>query len=129
MAAYGPFVSRAEALSEFYAVAGRPLLISEFSIRAADSGLPNSWPPIYPTYETQADRAEAYERIVEEWQGAGYVVGQHWFSYTDDPPGGRFDGEDSNFGLVDNNDDPWQLLVDRMALVHARAPHHHYVAP
>jgi hypothetical protein len=35
----------------------------------------------------------------------------HWFQYADEPPGGRADGEDYNFGLVDVDDRPYEGLV------------------
>ena len=36
----------------------------------------------------------------------------HWFQYYDHPKGGRPDGEDYDFGLVDINDRPYRRLVD-----------------
>ena len=110
--------------SDLYAeVSGLPVLITEFSFRAADSGLPNGYPPIYPVLDTQQERADAFEAYVEECYRHPWIVGHHWFEWVDQPAGGRFDGEDNNFGLVDIHDDPWQVLVDRMTTVHARAPH------
>lgn len=101
----------------------RPILVSEYSFRAADSGLANSWPPIYPTYATQQERADAYADFVETlYRSAPWVVGDDWFEYTDEPAGGRFDGEDSNFGVVSTSDVPYTTLVERMAAGHAEAP-------
>jgi agarase len=45
------------------------------------------------------------------------MVGYHWFEYTDEPAEGRFDGENSNYGLVDINDNPWTILVEKMTVV------------
>ena len=42
------------------------------------------------------------------------VIGTHWFQYYDHPKGGRPDGEDYDFGLVDTNDRPYER-VDRGA--------------
>ncbi len=108
------------ALSEFFEEAGRPLLITEFGFRAADSGLKNSWPPIYPTLDTQLERADRLEAYVERVFEAPYLIGYHWFEYVDQPPTGRFDGEDNNWGLVDVNDDPYAPVVERSALVNRR---------
>ena len=47
-----------------------------------------------------------------------WVVGQHWFEHADEPPAGRFDGEDSNFGLVDNDDEPYPLLTAVSKVMH-----------
>lgn len=38
----------------------------------------------------------------------------------DEPATGRFDGEDSNFGPVNERDVPYLPLVNRMALVNPR---------
>lgn len=93
------------------AIAGKPILISEWSYRAADSGLPNTFPPLFPTLETQAQRAAMYEKYVQELLDTPWVVGQHWFEHADEPAAGRFDGEDSNFGLVTERDEPYPLMT------------------
>lgn len=121
--AFGPSVSIDNQLLEYHELTGLPLMITEFSFRADDSGLPNYWPPIYPDLDTQTDRADAYEEYVTTCFETPYIIGHHWFEYFDDPPGGRFDGEDSNFGIVDNNDNPWEILTDRMTQVNSQSPH------
>jgi hypothetical protein len=108
------------ALQEYFEVSGRPLLITEFGFRAADSGLPNSWPPIYPTLETQLERADRLEAYAERVFEAPYLIGYHWFEFADQPPAGRFDGEDNNWGLVDINDDAYAPIVERSAVVNRR---------
>ena len=121
---WGPFVSRTPDLGEFYRCTRRPIMIAEYSFRAADAGVPNSWPPIFPVYATQQNRTEAYAAYVEQLHRAPWVVGDFWFEYTDEPAGGRFDHEDSNFGVVATTDAAWQTLVDRMTAVHAESPDH-----
>ena len=93
------------------AILDKPIIISEWSYRAADSGLPNTWPPLFPTLATQAQRAAAYEKYVTTLLQTKWVVGQHWFEHADEPPAGRFDGEDSNFGLVNGADEPYPQLT------------------
>jgi agarase len=117
----GPFVPMDATLSKFHALSGLPVILSEYGFRAADAGLPNSWPPIYVTYATQTDRANAWAAQAEALYASPWIVGDHWFEYVDEPPGGRSDGEDDNWGLVSNDDTPWQVLVDRMTAVHAEA--------
>lgn len=101
---------------------GKPILVTEFGFRADDAGLPNSWPPIYPTYEDQQARAEAFEDYVRSAQDAPWIVGAHWFAWVDQPLDGRFDGEDNNWGLVSEEDLPYELLVERTALVFGSHP-------
>src|SRR4030095_4867522 len=57
--------------------------------------------------------------------GEPTIVGAHWFQYYDHPRGGRDDGEDYNFGLVDIADCPYEPLVSTFTRVHAArgAPH------
>jgi hypothetical protein len=121
---WGPFVHRTPNLGEFYRFTHRPIMVAEYSFRAADAGVPNSWPPIFPIYASQQDRADAYAAYVEKLHRAPWMVGDFWFEYTDEPPGGRFDHEDSNFGVVATTDVPWQTLAERMTLVHAQSPDH-----
>lgn len=121
-AAWGPFTPVDPSLTRFHDLSGLPVLVTEYSFRGADSGLPNTWPPIYLTAPTQEARADLWQAKVEGLYGTPWIVGDHWFEWADQPPGGRFDGEDDNFGLVSNGDDPWGPLVDRMTALHATAP-------
>lgn len=121
-ATWGPFVRRTPSLSEYYRYTRLPIMVAEYSFRAADAGVPNSWPPIFPILATQQERADAYAAYIEPLHQAPWIVGDFWFEYTDEPAGGRFDHEDSNFGVVTTTDVPWQVLVDRMTAVHAQSP-------
>ena len=100
------------------AILHKPILVSEWSYRSADSGLPNTWPPLFPVLATQAQRAAAYETFTQSLLGTSWVVGQHWFEHSDEPPAGRGDGENSNFGLVDLHDRPYEPLVDASRTMH-----------
>lgn len=118
------WVDPKDMLKEFYELTQKPILISEFSFRAYDSGLPNTYPYdwFFLTLQTQDDRANYFERYAREAFATKYVIGYHWFCYQDEPPEGRFDGENSNVGLVSNTDEPWEPLVERMAKVNADWP-------
>jgi len=99
---------------------GLPVIITEFSFKARDSGLPNTKGAGTPL-ATQEDRAERFEKYVAKLLSEPYVVGYHWFQYSDQPAQGRFDGENSNFGLVNINDEPWVILVTRATSVNLKA--------
>ncbi len=108
------------------ALVQKPILITEMSWRATEnqSGCPNDGgAPV--TVATQKDRAEAFRRYTEAALGRPYVVGYHWFCWADQPPGGRFDGEDSNYGMVDIEGAPYVLLTEAMREVNQRAPSLH----
>lgn len=99
-----------------------PIIIGEYSFRASGGNDPNSWPPIYPTYPNQSARAAAYTNYVTSLYNSPYVVGDFWFEYVDEPPGGRFDGENSDFGLVSTSDVPWTTFVNAVTQMHSIAP-------
>jgi hypothetical protein len=127
---YGiPFAKMFDDLDAMYRLTGKPLLIGEFSYRAADSGLPNSLPPFFPTLATQADRAQALGTYLRRVIARPYLVGAHWFQYIDQPATGRFDGEDQNFGLVDIEDDLWPEVTDRLRTVSAAAAPRRLLTP
>jgi len=46
-------------------------------------------------------------------------VGYHWFEWCDEPREGRFDGENSNYGLVRIDDTPWEVLTQRFTSLNA----------
>jgi agarase len=86
-----------------------------------DSGLPNTQGGGIPV-STQEDRAEGYERYATQALSLPFVVGLHWFMYTDQPRQGTFlAGENCNYGVVDVDDEPYCTLVERMRLVNGRA--------
>ncbi len=115
-------VSAGPCLEDFWRAGGKPVLVSEFGWRAADSGLPNNWPPIYPTLATQADRADRFEAFAKSCLASPWIVGYHWFEWADEPASGRFDGEDDNWGLVNEADDPYTTVTSRTAAVNVWAP-------
>ncbi|MBI3785216.1 MAG: hypothetical protein HY270_17630 [Deltaproteobacteria bacterium] len=101
-------------LDELYRLSNKPLLISETGFRAKDSGLPNTYPPFFPVYRTQTDRANGYARYMEHVFARSYLVGVHWFEYVDQPAQGRFDGENNNWGIVDINDNEYTEVAQRI---------------
>jgi len=108
----------AETLQNIYRLTGRPIMLTEFSFKAMDSGLPNTKGAGRPV-ATQQDRADGFTRYVHGLIDLPFVVGFHWFEHADEPKEGRFDGENSNYGLVTIEDRPWDVLVQRMMEVNA----------
>lgn len=107
-------------LENYFAANGRPIIISEFGFRAADSGLPNTWPPIYPTLDTQQERAEGLAEYALHSYESRFIVGYHWFNYIDQPAEGRFDGENNNWGVVNIQDVPYDPVVETATWFHQR---------
>jgi len=120
---WGPLVPIDGWLSAYYELSGLPLMATEFSFRSRESDPPNTWPPIYLTYDTQVERAAAYDEYVQKCFDATYIVGQHWFEYVDQPVGGRGDDEDNNFGLITVNDEPYDGFLGPVTITNSKAPH------
>lgn len=110
-----------------YAATGKPCLISEFSFRCDDSGLPNTR-GAGPRVASQLERAQCFERYVTAALRKPAVVGYHWFEHADQPAEGRFDGENSNFGTATIQDEPYAELTDTMTRVNAAAEQIHAAA-
>jgi len=105
-----------ELLEHIYELTHKPIMITEFSFKAMDSGLPNTRGAGI-SVATQQDRADGYERYLKAGWDLPFIVGFHWFQYCDQPKEGRFDGENSNFGLVKINDEEWEILTERIRKV------------
>jgi hypothetical protein len=99
---------------------GKPVLVTEFFFAALEnrSGNQNKTqrkahakPGHLMTVATQRERAAGLANALRNFARFPNVVGAHWFQYSDEPFGGREDGEDYNFGLVDNADRPYEEVT------------------
>lgn len=97
-------------VKHIYSLAHRPVLAAEFAFRAEDSGLPNTQ-GAGPKVPNQAARARAYANYVKWLESLPEAIGYHWFEWCDEPHEGRFDGENSNYGLVNIQDEPYTQFV------------------
>lgn len=113
-------------LRELARVTGKPTMVTEFSFKAMDSGLPNTIGAGEPV-ATQQDRADLFASYVEDLARLPTCVGYCWFKFRDQPiegagtssPGG-WGGENSNYGLVKLDGTPWTVLNRKIAEVNAR---------
>jgi hypothetical protein len=101
-------------------LAGKPVLITEFAFRAQDSGLPNTQ-GAGPKVQNQAARAKAYSDYVTRLESLPGAIGYHWFQWSDEPKEGRFDGENSNYGLVSIDDKPYAEFLAAVKAANAAA--------
>jgi hypothetical protein len=100
---------------------GKPVLVSEwfFAARRNRSGNRNNGHLM--TVETQRLRAAGAAAALRNFAAIPQLVGAHWFQYFDDPRGGRADGEDYDFGLVDIHDRPYRRLTAALAEANRQA--------
>lgn len=121
-----------ELFDRVHLLTGRPVMLTEFGFRAMEnrSGNKNT-KGADVTVATQKDRAKHLDRYLGGALELPYLVGYHWFQYFDEPtPGRSFDGEDSNYGLVDIHDLPYAPITAALsrwnrdaARLHAAAAH------
>ncbi|MBV8736700.1 MAG: hypothetical protein JO007_05465 [Alphaproteobacteria bacterium] len=100
---------------------GKPVLVSEWFFAARQNRTGNRNNGHLMTVETQAERAAGAAAATENFAAIPEVIGAHWFQYYDHPKGGRPDGEDYDFGLVDINNEPYRRLTSALALANRRA--------
>lgn len=107
----------------FWAITHKPLMITEFAWRAAENNSSNpNTRGAGAVVKTQAERAAAYERFVTGLADVPTIIGAHWFEFADQSPQGRFDGEDSNYGIVDIHNKPYEALLAAMERANGAAP-------
>jgi hypothetical protein len=111
-----------EKLAMWERESGRPVLITEWYAKGADSGLPNhsgaGW-----TVRTQQDRGRFYQNFVLGLLESKVCVGWQWFKYIDnDPADTKADpsNRDSNKGLVTARYEPYPPLLDAMRQLNPR---------
>ncbi len=117
-------------LRRLHALSGKPILVTEYYSAAADnrSGNPNTG-GLFVVVDNQRQRAAVVQRRLELFADEPYVVGAHWFAYSDEPPHGRpRDGEDYNFGLVDIHDEPYAEVTSVIQRMHGAAVDRHATA-
>jgi hypothetical protein len=108
-------------LRRWHQAARRPLMITEWSFPALDSGLPCQH-GAGQRFDTQAQRAAAWRIFQELLFRMPYVVGSDYFMWVDEPAQGISTTfpEDSNYGLVNEQDEPYGELTRIATEVNAR---------
>ena len=99
---------------------GKPVLISEWFFAAHENRSGNRNNGHLMTVRTQDERVRGVIAAAQRFASEPQIVGIHWFQYYDHPQGGRDDGEDYNFGLVDINDRPYGPLVKAFSHLNPR---------
>ena len=107
---------------------GKPVLVTEWFFAARENRSGNSNNGHLMTVATQAERARGAAAATRNFAAIPDVIGAHWFQYYDHPKGGRSDGEDYNFGLVDLDDRPYEALTQALSQANREAPALHAAA-
>ena len=107
---------------------GKAVLVSEWFYAAHQNRTGNRNNGHLMTVETQDERAQGAAATAANFAAVPEILGLHWFQYYDYPLGGRGDGEDYNFGLVDIRDRPYEELVDALSAANHRLTEIHAAA-
>lgn len=101
-----------EEYREIHRKANAPLWITEWSFPALDSGLPCKH-GAGMRVATQEQKARCYRFFQSTVFSLPFMVGSDYFMYVDEPELGISDSfpEDSNYGLVNVEDEPYETLV------------------
>jgi parallel beta-helix repeat protein len=103
-------------LQRYYKISNKPILISEFNFILKDydtsinSQVSKKSLKVCPSPEKEAEKFERYTRKCLD---CPYIIGYHWFVYTQ--------GYFCNWGLVNFWDEPNTPLVDKMAEINNKA--------
>ncbi len=106
-------------LAGWQAAAGKPMMITEWSFPALDAGLPCKH-GAGQRVATQARRAFAFTAFQRLLFTTPYVIGSNFFMWADEPALGisATFPEDSNYGLVNEQDVPYSLLTNAARVLH-----------
>jgi len=109
-------------------LSGAPVLISEYFFAAAENRSGNANNGHLMHVRTQAERARGATAAMRNFARFPNVAAVHWFQLTDEPTGGRSDGEDFNMGLIDIHNRPYKRLTDAFAATNPQIPAIHAAA-
>jgi hypothetical protein len=113
-------------LSGYFEVARKPILITEWSFPALDSGLPCQH-GAGMRVDTQEQKAACYRIFVNAMADLPFLVGYNYFMWADEPAAGISTTfpEDSNYGLVNEKDETYEILVKAATEVNRAAESRH----
>ena len=106
----------------------KPVFISEWFYAASDNRSGNTNNGHLMTVETQDQRALGAAAAARNFAAVPELLGLDWFQLYDYPQGGRADGEDYDFGLVDIHDRPYGRLVAALGDANRALPKLHEAA-
>ena len=114
---YGKWTPDKQHMQNWASWTGRPFIITEYYTKGEDSGMGNQsgagW-----IVRTQKDRGLFYQNYNLALIESKNCVGWHYFKYQDNDPTAKGvdpSNVDSNKGIVDNDYEVWQPMMDEMS--------------
>lgn len=110
----------ADRLAHIHRATRKPLILTEWSYVAVDSGVPCTWGD-GQVFKTQAQRARAAALYARTVMAQPFVAGYCYFMWADQPPGGVSVTflENSNFGLVNHDGVPYPEITAALQRIQA----------
>ena len=102
---------------------GKPEIITEWYVKGADSGMPNTTGAGW-LVATQAERGEFYQNFVLGLIASRSIIGWQWFKYQDNDPNdphAELSNKDANKGIVNTKLQIYEPLVQRMRQLNPNA--------
>ncbi|MBR4171018.1 MAG: hypothetical protein IKR48_05150 [Kiritimatiellae bacterium] len=99
--------------AKYYDYVKRPMLVTEWSFPALDSGLPCCH-GAGQRFRTQRERTAATSLFARTMLSLPFLVGYDYFMWVDEPALGISTPfpEDSNYGLINEDGEPYALLTE-----------------
>jgi len=94
----------------------KPVMITEWSFPATDTGYKDAGPGAGQRFATQVQRAKATEIFARTMLAMPFLVGYSYFMWQDSPAGSR---EETNYGLLDRDGKPFPEITGMFARLHA----------
>jgi len=109
----------ADLFRQRYEAVGRPMLVTEWSFPALDSGLPCT-NGAGQRFRTQAERTQATELCAKTFLALPFLIGYDYFMWVDEPKNGisKLFPENTNYGLVSEKGVPYPI-ADMFRRLHA----------
>ena len=109
----------ADAFTRQYGYVKKPMLVTEWSFPALDSGLPCTG-GAGQRFRTQRERTHATELFARTMLSLPFFVGYDYFMWVDEPAAGISDAfpEDSNYGLINENGDAYPEITEMFTRLH-----------
>ncbi len=109
----------ADAFTRQYGYVKKPMLVTEWSFPALDSGLPCTG-GAGQRFLTQRERTHATELFARTMLSLPFLVGYDYFMWVDEPAAGISDAfpEDSNYGLINENGDAYPEITKMFTSLH-----------
>lgn len=113
------FERAADVFARQYGYVKKPMLITEWSFPALDSGLPCTG-GAGQRFRTQAQRTQATELFARTMLALPFMLGYDYFMWVDEPAAGISDAfpEDSNYGLISEQGDAYPEITSMFERLH-----------